>query len=263
MVIENPYSKSSIESWIVWEDDDFIFFNKPAGLLTQQAPDPRKPHLYGLAQTIRSELYLHHRLDAGTSGLLLMTKTRKFNSYVTQCFRDRRFTKKYWARSWLPKTAPASSPSGEIIHSSDFNYSADVTPRGDSRLSTEPRKFYRGEWIEDNYLKPIKPGKGVPTKMKVVQAGGQQAVTHFHFLGENLQEEWIEFSAEPKTGRMHQIRAHLAYRNLPILGDWLYGPPLMPKHSTLFLHSYEFGWTHPVSRQIVTVQAPCLWRQSL
>ena len=63
--------------------------------------------------------------------------------------------------------------------------------------------------------------KGPAAKQKI-EAGGEQAITNLKFL-KQLTKEYCLIEAQPLSGRMHQIRAHLAYLGLPIVGDRLYG----------------------------------------
>lgn len=59
----------------------------------------------------------------------------------------------------------------------------------------------------------------------------------------------------PITGRTHQLRVHLAYIGTPIYGDWLYNPN--PSDGTLRLHCHKITFNHPITKEKITVTAPC------
>jgi 23S rRNA-/tRNA-specific pseudouridylate synthase len=88
-----------------------------------------------------------------------------------------------------------------------------------------------------------------------VGSDGDFAETSFRIIERHLNGIWIE--AIPKTGRTHQIRAHLSEYGLPILGDDLYGSQktkaLAPR---LMLHAGQLTFLHPVTRVEISVKSP-------
>lgn len=91
--------------------------------------------------------------------------------------------------------------------------------------------------------------------------GAQDAVTRYRTL---VRSKGISLIAcEPRTGRLHQIRAHLAHRGCPVIGDRDYGPrgPLdkvFARHArgAVGLHAAELRFSHPITRQMITARAP-------
>lgn len=103
-----------------------------------------------------------------------------------------------------------------------------------------------------NYLKPLKLKTG-KTKMVSTLSGGDVAHTSFKVLERYNSTCLIE--ASPHTGRMHQIRTHLAELKFPILGDSLYYR-IDRHYSRLMLHASKLTFIHPMTKKTLSVIAP-------
>ena len=82
---------------------------------------------------------------------------------------------------------------------------------------------------------------------------GKKAITHWEVI--NIQNQQTKVHMYPITGRTHQLRVHAAHNlglNIPIVGDDLYGT----KSTRLHLHAEQLIFTHPVTKQQVTITAP-------
>lgn len=88
---------------------------------------------------------------------------------------------------------------------------------------------------------------------RTVNPNGDIAITHYNILKEQNNLSLVHVFLE--TGRTHQIRVHFSHINHPILGDTLYGTP-SPLINRQALHSYKITLLHPISRQILTLEAP-------
>jgi 23S rRNA pseudouridine1911/1915/1917 synthase len=150
-------------------------------------------------------------------------------------------------------------------------------------LSPEGYDGVRAQFVERTVLKQYitlvqgrpKPREGVIRQsLAVVRAGGRKkavlsrgrnskpAVTHYTTLGHNRQAALVRCRIE--TGRLHQIRAHMAARKCAVVGDREYGPRTaydarFAAHAgrgAIFLHAGELAFTHPVSGGRLTVRAP-------
>lgn len=83
---------------ILFEDDDVIVINKPAPYLTiPDRYDKTIPSLLGILKERRSEIFINHRLDKETSGLILMTKNENAHKHLSAQFENRKVTKHYLA----------------------------------------------------------------------------------------------------------------------------------------------------------------------
>ena len=88
---------------------------------------------------------------------------------------------------------------------------------------------------------------------RTVNPNGDIAITHYNILKDQNNLSLVHVFLE--TGRTHQIRVHFSHINHPILGDTLYGTP-SPLINRQALHSYKITLLHPISKQILTLEAP-------
>lgn len=201
----------------LYEDEDLLAVDKPAGLAMHANLDPKRPHLVQLVQMHLQErgldtyLGIHQRLDLETSGVVVFTRSTRANPGIARQFEGREVRKTYHALTILPRTAPPQ------------------------------------EWRETRPLTdPAR--KGGPMRVGV---GGQAAETGFRLLRTLPHALLVE--ARPLTGRKHQIRAHLAASGMPLLGDVLYGGPKGPR---AMLHAHRLELVHPVTGEPLVLESP-------
>jgi RluA family pseudouridine synthase len=205
------------EAAILFEDEWIIGVNKPAGLPTQPTVDEARANLYALLQKfIRSR-------DGADAYVGLHHRLDRDTSGVMV------FTKK--------KEANAEIGRAFAEHLARKTYLAIV---GTSKKLPET-------WQVDNFLAREK-GKGA--KMTAVRSGGDRAITDFRTLAQT--EGYALVEAKPRTGRMHQIRVHLAGGGAPILGDPTYGGiaklPGKTEKSRVMLHAAKLTFPHPITK---------------
>jgi len=199
------------KAWILFEDEDVILVDKPAGISTH-APEPDRTddahtrltaflRARGAANTY---LGIHQRLDRDTSGVLLFTRRKEANRAIAEQFEGRTIEK---------------------------TYVACVTGLG--------RKD-RG--VLEHRLVPAQDGvmRALPKTSHV----GQEAVTRFRVHDRQGDRGLLELT--PETGRTHQIRVQLAAAGMPIVGDPIYGGAPAPR---LLLHAIELRLAHPTSKK--------------
>lgn len=170
---------------LVYEDDDILVVNKPAGVEVDGPADDTL--LKRVCATLAerggaSQAVLCHRLDAGTSGLILLARNAAAEQFLTEAIRQRQIQKRY-----LCVTFGRPQPPAALLH----DYLSKDAERGVVRILSAPA-----------------PGaKEILTGYETLAVNGRLAL---------LQVDLI-------TGRTHQIRAHLAHIGCPILGDSKYG----------------------------------------
>ncbi|MGC9605404.1 MAG: RluA family pseudouridine synthase [Minisyncoccia bacterium] len=216
---------------VLYEDADCAVLDKPAGLMVH--PDGRSagpfltdwiaeryPRILDVGEPMKSpdgktlmRPGIVHRLDRDTSGAIVIAKTPEAHAFLKEQFRSRSVLKKYLAFVWgemKEEFGTIDRPMGRS--GSDFRkWSAQRGARGGIReAETYWTRLWTGEAEDD---------AGRAERFTLVQA-------------------------EPKTGRTHQIRAHLQAIQHPVVGDALYAPKKPPalgfKRAALHARSIEF-----------------------
>ncbi|AXE65021.1 RluA family pseudouridine synthase [Hyphomonas polymorpha PS728] len=195
-----------LRSIIIYEDDDMLAINKPAGLAVQGGSGQGR-HVDGLLAGMEEDGHrpvLVHRLDKDTSGVLLLAKHPAAAARLTELFRGREMDKVYWAvtvgvpspqagqiRCWMVKGVPdINEPSGY----------RPVDPYATRRRDGDRERMIRS-------AQGVEGAKHSITDYAVVSTAGPKAA-------------WV--ALRPETGRMHQLRFHMLEMNTSILGDHKY-----------------------------------------
>lgn len=220
---------------ILYQDDSLLAIDKPAGLPTlPDGYDPSAPYVRGLLEPVYGRLWIVHRLDRDTSGVLLLARTAEAHRFLNAQFDQRQASKVYHALvvgspEWGMKTV-------------DLPLRVDVGHK--HRTAVDMQR-----------------GKPAVTQFRVLQrfAPGWSLCAY------------ALIKAVPLTGRTHQIRAHLTAVGYPILADDLYGsylesaqevgrianpahePVLMPR---LALHALQLNIEHPALHTHLHFKAP-------
>ena len=216
----------NLRKTIVYNDDDVVVFNKPAGLAVQGGSGIRKSiDKMAAALFPYDKISLVHRLDMDTSGLLVVAKTQKAAQVLANAFQNKTARKEYLA----------------LLNGS-------VSPK---------------QGVIDNYM--VK-GQVFDSPERINGGAGQKpqrAITEYRVLSDaGNSVSWVLFS--PRTGRTHQLRIHSAFSlNAPIVGDDLYGRnkkidaglETILATNKLFLFAYKITFHHPRTNKLVTVKA--------
>ena len=196
---------------IIYEDDDIIIINKPAGMTVHPAAGTRGDTLVhallnhcgaslsGIGGVARPGIV--HRIDKETSGLLVVAKNDAAHQHLSAQLKERTLKRTYIAYVWMALTPRA----GTI----------------DAPIARNPR-FRR--------------------QMGIV-ADGKHAITHYETLAAyhipgNITPLASKVQCELETGRTHQIRVHLTHAKCPLIGDPVYGLPTTTRISRLKAAGY-------------------------
>ena len=227
------FAPENIPLDIVYEDDELIVVNKPAGIVVHPAAGVT-------SGTLANALAFHfqqlstaggvvrpgivHRLDKGTSGLMVVAKTESAHENLADQFRDRAIFKSYVA----------------LVHGQVEKRTGQID-------------------------QPIARDRGNRTRMAVVR-GGRPSISIYR-----VRKRFARFTllnVELKTGRTHQIRVHLAWLKHPVVGDEAYGSgrdKTIPDHKLRseianlgrqFLHAEQLGFRHPRTNEEMRFTAP-------
>lgn len=210
--------KAYVRALVICEDEALMAFNKPSGLPVQSRGNKARcldQLLWAFARSNGKRPRLVHRIDAGTSGLVIAAKTKPAAAFLSAAFAARRVEKRYLA---LVSGAVPEADTGAV--------EAALL----QQATNPPRTVV------------AKPGA----------KGAQSALTHWSVQSRSGQYALLE--VRPETGRMHQIRAHLAHLDMPILGDPVYGhgAATAPR---LMLHAGGLTVPHP-GGETLTLAAP-------
>ncbi len=201
---------------VVYEDEWLLVVDKPSGILSV----PGRIEQYSV-ETVMQERYpgsvIAHRLDMGTSGLLIVAKTQEVYRPLQEQFVKHQVKKKYVAM---------------------------VEGRGKREDGRRKKEEGRG-----TISLPMRPDPMNRPRQVVDMEHGKRAVTDYEFISPNI------VALYPQTGRTHQLRIHCAHPDglgRPIVGDELYGT----KGERLMLHASEIWFHHPITGRDMHLVSP-------
>ncbi|MBE5913641.1 MAG: RluA family pseudouridine synthase [Pseudobutyrivibrio ruminis] len=203
---------------IVYEDEDIIVINKPAGLPIHPSLNHYEDSLAnGLAYYYEAQnkpfiFRCANRLDKNTSGLTVIAKHLVSGNILSTMVKNREFHREYYAivRGHLDEPeGTIDAPIGRV----------------DDSIITRQVDFENGE----------------------------RAITHYKVIDEKKGHSLISIHLE--TGRTHQIRVHFKYIGHPLIGDHLYNPDFeyMARQA---LHSHKISFIHPITKKAMEFIAP-------
>lgn len=221
----------------VYEDEAIVVVGKPSGLLSVPGKDPDEPSVERILSERYGRVWMPHRLDQDTSGLLVAARTEEAYHHLQQQFLKRTVEKNYIALL-VPSAAPT----------------APASPISSNGVTALPQ--------EGTILLPLRPDPLDRPRQVVDHDHGKRAETHYRIL-ETTPEGYLRVLLTPKTGRTHQLRMHCAHQEglaAPILGDPLYGSidedSLATPATRLHLHAQTLRFLHPLTEQPLQFHLP-------
>lgn len=241
---------------ILYSDEHILAVNKPAGVLSVPGKDSAAPYPVPECTCTRSsggivpgdrvtsqnslsqgidvfkllsfpesssgeKLYVVHRLDMHTSGVLLLARSEVVYKELQRQFAAREVEKVYYA---VLQGEVSQEGCGSVV-----------------------------DWGNGTISLPLLPDYNNRPAQMVDMEQGKEAITRFRIIKTEGDRTYVEF--RPVTGRTHQLRVHSAHKcglNAPIVGDLLYGTPA----GRLMLHAYSVKFCHPVNGRLVEIVSP-------
>jgi 23S rRNA pseudouridine1911/1915/1917 synthase len=215
---------------VLYEDADLIVVDKPAGMVVHPAAghtggtlvNALLHHATGLSRAAGADRPgVVHRLDRGTSGVMVVAKNDRAHRDLTRQFHDRQVGKEYLALVW-------GRPSSGLVIDAPIGRD----PRHRKKMSSRARRARAAVTT----VVDVRPLQGISLVRVTIS-----------------------------TGRTHQIRVHLSEAGFPIVGDDLYGGvrrrlpaevAAVERLTRPFLHASRLSFTHPVSGDALSFEAP-------
>ena len=228
--IRSPLDKKDI----VFEDSFLLVVNKPAGINVHPGDHKTKEtnlisqvqdYLWDKLNSLTFKPSLAHRIDRDTSGIVIIAKKKDILTRLVEDFKNHKNIRKYY-------------------------------------LALVSGSLEKKEWIIDKKLERLENAKN-ENKVQVSE-NGLKAITHYKVLEElKFQNEIFSLlEVEIKTGRMHQIRVHLASIWHPVIGDKTYGNKPLNHYlqkelwiNRQFLHASRIEFTHYWTWKKITLEA--------
>ncbi|MGB3255132.1 RluA family pseudouridine synthase [Buttiauxella gaviniae] len=214
---------------VLYQDEHLVLINKPSGLLSLSGKNPQNlDSVHHRLVQIFPGCTLVHRLDFGTSGLMVIALNKVINAALCQQFSQRAVTKVYSALL----CGHLSENEGVI----------------DAPIAKDPAIFP---------LMSICAINGKPAR------SGYRVIERFYReLEDGTLLPLTRVELTPETGRTHQLRIHCQQLGHPILGCDLYGGLLLPgteQTPRLMLHASELHFVHPVSGEWIRARNESLF----
>ena len=245
---------------VVFEDDDMIVVNKPAGLVVHPAPGHYTgtlvnallhhcPNLSGIGGVARPGIV--HRLDQDTSGLIVVAKSQPAMDGLVRAFASHRNIEKTYLAVCHGRPSLDAGRIENLIgrHPVDRKRMAIVERNGKLAITNWRRVV---EEVEE--VKEVEEVEKVKEVEKV-----EEVLPPPHLLPPPPPLSLIECRIE--TGRTHQIRVHMASLGCPVIGDRVYGKSaldkrLVPVPGRQMLHAWRLKLWHPVLNRPISFEAP-------
>ncbi len=216
---------------VLYDDDYYMAFEKPPGLLVIPSPKKEKYTLLNLVNkefaspTREGRLHPCHRLDRDTSGVILFAKGKKNQKAMMEEFKKRRVRKTYIA----------------FVQGRLKNSAGEIRDRIRDPFKARPDAFLQNARVGARFHK---------------RAPLQWAITRYRVL--ETKKDFSILEVCPITGRTNQIRIHLSRMGHPVVGErqYAFGRDYPVKFRRTALHASSLRWMHPVYKREIRIHSP-------
>ena len=232
---------------VLYEDNHLLIVSKAAGEIVQ-GDKTGDATLADAARAYIKEKYqkpgevflgIPHRIDRPTSGIVVLCRTSKSLTRMSNLFRDGEVHKTYHA----------------------------IVPRIDAATASRLREAAKQSALQGTYLEDEKAGWHTLQHYLTRNERQNKSYAHTHAVPQSKHAllQWRETAQSDRysllevrllTGRHHQIRCQLAAIGLPIRGDLKYGAPRSNPDGSICLHARSIDFVHPVSKKPIHIEAP-------
>ena len=244
---------------VVYEDNHIIIVSKSSGEIVQGDKTGDTPLSDIVKQYIKEkyqkpgEVFLGvvHRLDRPVSGLVVFARTSKALTRLNKMFAEGQVHKTYWAIVESKERRVKSEEFATAEHFSEPSVTAVAARRSATLLQsvvTERNSSLLTHWLVRNeqqnksyaYDREVPHSKKAQLRYSIISRGDRYQLLEVELM----------------TGRHHQIRCQLSKVGLPIRGDLKYGARRSNADGSISLLSRRVQFVHPVSKQLISVEAP-------
>jgi RluA family pseudouridine synthase len=215
---EGNFNTQATDDMIICENDSFFVINKPACIATQSTLSSSKDTIFYALNKLNpvkfkiDQMFMVHRLDKDTSGILIIAKSKSVQKKIEDLFREKKVEKTYHALCFHKPPQNEGSIS--------FPIAKDQTRQN----------FYLAITNKNSHAKDVK-----------------QAQTDYKIEKDFVNEDCSYLICSPKTGRTHQIRVHLSASGCPVIGDKsyaqnVYGNPHVRLAARHMLHAQSISF---------------------
>ncbi|HLB34715.1 MAG: hypothetical protein A3F67_05640 [Verrucomicrobia bacterium RIFCSPHIGHO2_12_FULL_41_10] len=278
--IQEPLQKTLAQSFpedipltILYEDDDLLIIDKPAGMVVHVGPDHERGTLVNALLHHCKNLHscsteAANNFVAPVLGASSMLYTLNSCAPSSPCSSSASATINTGSREGVLLSSGSEPYRPGIVHRLDKETSGCIIVAKNNSIHAALALCFSERTIKKTYLAIVtgKPrhrkgtitlsiGRHPTQRLKMTERrppAGREAITHYEVIASTAAHSLI--ACFPQTGRMHQIRVHLQHLGHPIVGDPIYGK--RDSWNRHLLHAWKLEFAHPRDGRLIVCEAP-------